>query len=173
MDTVSESPSESDGALCITEKEGIKWKKIKNMDAHWKRGKDAEKLERCKNRECKSDWIRDELILTNSISHWVCVSSWDLPVKRMIVAIAAVCYRKNSLSCFNLGKLDTTENPKMSSFIYRRFHNMKKWSSFMYCCSNTWISSALWGTQLQKEHINGILLLLRCGITSPQKCKLT
>lgn len=100
-------------------------KKIENMDAHWKRGKDADNVGKWKTERFKSKWNRDELILTNSISHWECVSSWDLPVKRMIVAIAPVCYRTNNLSRLNLGKLDTTENPKMSSFIYRRFHNIK------------------------------------------------
>ncbi len=120
-----ESPSESDGALHYW-KRGDKTRQSRIWLHIEKEAKMQKNCRDAKTERSKSDWIRDKLILTNSTSHWVCVSSWDLLVKRMIVAIVAICYRKNSLSCFNLGKLETTENPNMSSFIYRRFNNMKK-----------------------------------------------
>lgn len=134
-------------------------KKIKNMDAHWKRGKDAEKLERCKNREIQErlnkGWI-DSDKFHQSLS--VCIILRSSSQKNDSCNSGCLLQEKQFIM-FQSWQIGYHRKPQDVLFYIQKVSLYEKWSSLMYCCSNTWNSSALWGTKLQKEHINGLLLL--------------
>lgn len=123
------------------------------MATHWKRGKDAEKLKRYKNRDIQErlnkGWIDSDkfhqslsvciILRSSSQKNDSCNSGYLLQEKQFIMSY----HRK----------------PQYVLFYIQKVSQYEKWSSFMYCCSKTWNSNYLWGTKLQKEHINGILLL--------------
>lgn len=158
-DTFNESQSESERALCITEKEE------RSIDAHT--NKYAEKKpEWCKERKNKKRTHKGRI---GSISHcWVCVSSWDSPVKRKIFAIVAVLLQYKQFIMFRSWQIGYHRKPQAVFFHIQKY---EIWFSVVYCYSNTWNLSALWGTEwLQKENVNGLILLFwRCGLTSTQE----